>query len=89
MKKILLVLMVMLLTGCYNGTINIAHNAIKQDLKDPYSAQFAHDTVVKVNYGGEDAVVVCGTINAKNGFGAYVGDKLYFSITKRIISHCE
>lgn len=53
-------------TGCNPG-LNKAKKAVKQRLKDPYSAKFKN-----VHYDSE-----CnryeGLVNAKNGFGAYSG----------------
>lgn len=45
-------------------------DAILEQLKDPASAQFSDLRVVP---GG-----LCGEVNAKNGFGGYVGRKPFF-----------
>ena len=44
-------------------------------MRDPSSAQFR--AVRVVDAGGKDAL--CGSINAKNGFGGYVGFKPFFA----------
>ncbi len=49
--------------------IERAKQAAAYDLKDPSSAQFRNVRVVSYN-GGR---LVCGEINAKNSYGAYVG----------------
>lgn len=48
-----------------------ARLAVEERLKDPDSAKF------DVLYTSEKAgiVVVCGTVNAKNGFGGYAGEE--------------
>lgn len=45
-----------------------AKKAAAYNMKDPASAQFRN-----MRYGGHNKIVVCGEINAKNGFGAYAG----------------
>jgi hypothetical protein len=47
--------------------------AVKARLKDPESARFGEQWV-----GGKDGTVFCGKVNAKNGFGGYTGEELYF-----------
>ena len=47
----------------------MAKAAVQRILNDPYSAKFESLRVVRTNLG--DAV--CGSVNAKNGFGAYIG----------------
>jgi hypothetical protein len=53
-------------------TENKIKELIKKDLRDPESATF---TFQSKNY----AHLVCGTVNAKNGFGGYVGDKRFMA----------
>lgn len=51
--------------------INEAKAAISEDFKDPSSAQFRN---IWITYEPEiDKSTVCGEVNAKNSFGAYVG----------------
>lgn len=47
--------------------------AVKARLKDPESARFGEQWV-----GGKDGTVFCGKVNAKNAFGGYTGEELYF-----------
>lgn len=56
-------------SGILKDNSEAAKSAILDKLNDPFSAQFKN---VKV---GSKAKVVqaCGEVNAKNGFGAYVG----------------
>jgi hypothetical protein len=61
--------------------ITRAEQAIAKDFLDPASAQFRNVRLVdKVK--GDD--VVCGEVNAKNSYGAYVGfRKFYYSATAK------
>jgi hypothetical protein len=47
------------------------HQTISAMLRDPASAQFG--PLVAVSQSSSQTLV-CGTVNAKNGFGGYVGD---------------
>lgn len=47
-----------------------AENMVKDFLKDPDSAQFSNTFHVKQPNGDE---ILCGAVNAKNGFGGYTG----------------
>jgi hypothetical protein len=54
----------------------LAKKAVSTQLKDPMSAQFGQMV--------RNADSVCGTINAKNGFGGYVGSAPFvFSIENK------
>ena len=48
--------------------------AIGEGLADPYSAQYTFDIVVPM---GSTMTKVCGTVNAKNKLGGYVGKTAY------------
>lgn len=60
-------LIAVLLTGCTAGV----ERQVAEVLKDPGSAKF---TNMETHGSGADQVV-CGEVNAKNGFGAYAGAK--------------
>jgi hypothetical protein len=51
---------------------NIIKTSIKKDLIDPESAIFTFKK-------GKDENVYCGTVNSKNRFGGYVGDKQFLA----------
>jgi len=53
-----------------NSAIKAVEDAVKEGLKDPFSAQFRDFFTVS---SGK----VCGQVNAKNSYGAYVGWKLF------------
>jgi hypothetical protein len=72
------------------AVIDICHDAVKKDLRDPDSAKFGddwkawpvtqHDTPPRVSYypeQGDKLYSAVGSVNAKNGFGGYVGDQPY------------
>lgn len=72
-----------------SAVIDTCQKAIKRDLKDPDSAKFAdwkawivaqHDKPPKVTYhseNGDKLYSAAGSVNAKNGFGGYVGNQPY------------
>lgn len=51
-----------------------ARATVQTMLKDADSAKFTRQFAVKTTKG---AIVACGTVNAKNGFGGYAGDAVY------------
>lgn len=51
--------------------INKAKQGVKEQMKDPSSVQFRN--VHGYKKGGNDAVLICGEVNAKNSFGGYTG----------------
>jgi hypothetical protein len=68
------------LTACENATkdaTKATREIISDQMKDPFSAQFKNETV------GKDAV--CGEVNSKNAYGAYVGFKRYIVLNERAI----
>ena len=62
-----------------SSQVEAAHAAVKRLLKDPASARF-HNQVLRPG-------AVCGSVNAKNAYGGYAGDKLYYYVisTKRAV----
>lgn len=75
MFKILLVTAIFLISGCDSSERNITDLAISsvlKQLKDPDSAKFSKVSLTKLTDDG--AFSVCGSVNAKNAFGAYAGD---------------
>lgn len=54
-------------------TVNSARTPVNGVLKDPGSAQYRNERVMR------DGVTVCGELNAKNSMGGYVGFKRYVS----------
>lgn len=51
-----------------------SYESFKLTLADPYSAQFRDVWAVKFGTKGAVGSAVCGTVNAKNAYGAYVGE---------------
>ncbi|MGD0563091.1 MAG: hypothetical protein ABSA66_08370 [Roseiarcus sp.] len=54
----------------------LIERAVRGNLRDPDSAQFSGMRSARLPNG---EVAVCGIVNAKNGFGGYGGDELYFA----------
>lgn len=53
--------------------IPLAKQALTSNLRDPDSVKFRNVRLVK--YG--EGYIVCGALNAKNGYGAYVGYRAF------------
>lgn len=67
--------------------IDEAKTVLKANLRDPYSAKITDVTYkISPNFEGELIPIVCGYVNAKNGFGGYIGVRqfVYFIQTKKI-----
>lgn len=61
-----------------------AHEMVGRQLRDPASAQWDGQrnwmdkpAVVVARTADNGIRAVCGTVNAKNGFGGYIGDQIY------------
>lgn len=65
-----------LMSGCSREaeTVERVKDAVRAQLKDPSSAQFTNVRTV----GDQAALAVCGEVNAKNSFGAYVGPQRFW-----------
>lgn len=57
------------LMGCDDRKA-LAETTVRAALKDPDSAKFGPEMKL---YGPKDNFLACGTVNAKNGYGGYVG----------------
>lgn len=51
-------------------------DGVRKSLKDPSSAEFGSYKATR-SLGPDGAIVVCGTVNAKNSFGGYTGHLPY------------
>ena len=65
-----------------------AKRAVRASLKDPDSARFGDISLRKVTVPGktQQLDVACGTVNAKNSFGGYVGDRRFIAYPKASIA---
>jgi hypothetical protein len=82
MKLLFSIFVISFLVGCSPSEVELEEAKIAElkefvssSLKDPKSSQFRN---VRLNSG-----VLCGEMNAKNGYGAYVGFKKFFSVGER------
>ncbi len=57
------------------STLAAARSALTVSFKDPSSAQFRNERVYRLATGG---TAICGEVNGKNSFGAYIGFKHYY-----------
>ncbi|EBN9042890.1 hypothetical protein C5810_005090 [Salmonella enterica subsp. enterica serovar Monschaui] len=48
-------------------------SGVSNELKDPYSAKFTHGDYPAKKANG----IYCGKVNARNSYGAYIGNKLF------------
>lgn len=71
MKKIIVA--VILLAGCGQSEIEKAQQAVAQKTREPAAAQFQN-----VTYCSGDPRIIVGKVNAKNGFGGYVGFTTFY-----------
>lgn len=56
--------------------------AVKSSLKDPYSAVISSVSAKKNTTGS--VIEVCGLINAKNSYGAYVGNRPFYALAIKV-----
>lgn len=70
MKRAVILLGLLAIAGC-DQSIRKAHDAVKESLFDPNSAEFRNDHVASDG-------TVCGEVNAKNRMGGYVGFTDYY-----------
>lgn len=55
---------------------SVVEDSVREKLRDPESAQFSSMRAFK---GDGRLIGVCGLVNAKNGFGGYVGETPFFT----------
>lgn len=58
-----------------------------ETLLDPYSAVFTYDVIKLLEEGA--AGKICGSVNAKNGFGAYTGARFFYAGYMRTVKGYE
>ncbi|PTA87453.1 hypothetical protein CWM66_26355 [Kosakonia sp. H7A] len=76
-KYALIVFLTMLLSACKpsdDDMIKFGESLVKQTLKDPDSAKFNS----YYRPFGDGVGYICGTVNAKNSYGGYVGNRNYY-----------
>jgi|GEM_PF-6158849 len=74
------------ISGCeadpwHSGAFSASQRVVGNALRDPSSAQWRNR--VKVQYGPEDQISVCGEVNARNAMGGYAGFSPFFSLWER------
>lgn len=70
MRVVLVVVACLALAGCKDNLVETVKQQAAAQLRDPSSAQFRNVT--------RNQVFVCGEINGKNAYGAYVGFKRFY-----------
>jgi hypothetical protein len=66
-----------------NSTWSKVQTAVKNNLKDPASAKFGPYTAFNADDDGAKFLIVCGYVNAKNGFGGYGGMTPYIAMSNQ------
>ncbi|MDV2901775.1 hypothetical protein R0H17_09050 [Phytobacter diazotrophicus] len=77
LKYSLIILSTIFLSACKpsdSEMIKLGESLVKQSLKDPDSAKFNS----YYRSFGDGVGYICGTVNAKNSYGGYVGDRNYY-----------
>lgn len=62
------------------------HSAVASQLRDPYSAMFGPSRAMARVRNGAKEIVICGSVNSKNGFGGYAGMQPYIGIYQQMTS---
>lgn len=75
MRYLLGMVIVLVLSGCDSVEMQ-GKSFVAQQMKDPDSAKFSHVFVVPY-LTKENSMHVCGSVNAKNLFGAYTGERKF------------
>jgi hypothetical protein len=70
--------------GNYGSFVQYAKTALSADFKDPSSAQYRG-----MFLSGEALPVLCGEVNAKNSYGAYVGFRRFYATGKPLLNSVE
>jgi hypothetical protein len=73
-RVLTLVFLTLIVAGCEPERIRLAKDAVRDVLREPDTAQFRN----VVDHGH----VVCGEVNAKNGFGGFTGFQDFYVIGK-------
>lgn len=70
--------------GNYGSFVQQAKTALTAEFKDPSSAQYR-----VLFLSGEAMPVLCGEVNAKNSYGAYVGFRRFYATGKPLLNSVE
>lgn len=70
----------------YSAFIEKAKANIAANLKDPASSQWRNTFV---SDAGSKLLVLCGEVNAKNSYGAYIGFRRFFATAEPLLQEIE
>lgn len=65
------------------AAIAVGKDHVRAYLKDPQSAQFGNEFIV--GQLDNQGPIICGTVNARNAFGGYVGVKRFIAFPSSVI----
>ncbi len=63
----------------YYGIASVSYSTMKASLRDPDSAIFRDVWAVNGTLDGSPVTAACGVVNAKNAYGAYVGEQPFMA----------
>jgi hypothetical protein len=69
-----------LLVAACGSDAEHAKRTVADSLRDPSSAQFREVRKVRLHFAGNRVTLICGEVNAKNGFGGYVGFRPFYYV---------
>jgi hypothetical protein len=75
MKATLIVALCLGLAGCNHDGTTTAEDQVRQQLRDPSSAEFTN--IEKHIVPDKETLVVCGYVNSRNGFGGMSGPRRF------------
>lgn len=70
--------------GNYKNFVAQAKQALTRDFKDPASAQYRNLFI-----SGTHSPVLCGEVNAKNSYGAYIGYQRFYATTVALLTKVD
>lgn len=64
-----------------SSTISSVRSAVRKQMKDPSSVRFGQYKALRLtnNENKSSTIAVCGKYNAKNSYGGYTGETLFFA----------
>lgn len=71
-------------SGKYDGFLRFAKDSLTRSFKDPSSVQYRGLFI-----SGKPMLVLCGEVNGKNSYGAYVGFRRFYATGKPMLDSIE
>jgi hypothetical protein len=84
-RRAVLVLVALGLASCDRAPITEVQKQVVRGFLDPDAAKFTETDTVR----GNEHIYVCGLVNGKNAFGAYVGARSYWGYKDQTVVNSE